>query len=76
MRILAVDTTTSSGSAALLEDRRLVGEIGGESGTTHSARLLGAVDHLLRAEGLADRGHRRLSPSRPGPDRSRASGSD
>jgi tRNA threonylcarbamoyladenosine biosynthesis protein TsaB len=53
VRILAVDTTTSSGSAALLEDRRLVGEIDGESGTTHSARLLGAVDHLLRSEGLA-----------------------
>ena len=53
MRILAVDTTTSSGSAALLEDRRLVGETGGESGTTHSARLLGAVDRLLRSEGLA-----------------------
>jgi len=53
MRLLAVDTTTSSGSVALLEDRRLVGEIAGESGTTHSARLLGAVDHLLRSEGLA-----------------------
>jgi len=53
LRILAVDTTTSSGSAALLEDRRLVGEISGESGTTHSARLLGAVDRLLRAESLA-----------------------
>jgi tRNA threonylcarbamoyladenosine biosynthesis protein TsaB len=53
MRILAVDTTTSNGSVALLEDRRLVGEIAGESGTTHSARLLGAVDHLLRSESLA-----------------------
>ncbi len=53
LRILAVDTTTSSGSVALLEDRRLVGEIAGESGTTHSARLLGAVDRLLRSEGLA-----------------------
>jgi tRNA threonylcarbamoyladenosine biosynthesis protein TsaB len=53
LRILAVDTTTSSGSVALLEDRRLVGEIAGESRTTHSARLLGAVDHLLRSEGLA-----------------------
>ncbi len=53
MRILAVDTTTSSGSTALLDERRLIGEIGGESGTTHSARLLGAVDHLLRSEGLA-----------------------
>ncbi len=53
LRLLAVDTTTSSGSAALLEDGRLVGEIAGESGTTHSARLLGAVDLLLRSEGLA-----------------------
>lgn len=52
LRILAVDTTTSSGSVALLEDRRLLGEIAGESGATHSARLLGAVDHLLRSEGL------------------------
>ncbi|HEX2695618.1 MAG TPA: tRNA (adenosine(37)-N6)-threonylcarbamoyltransferase complex dimerization subunit type 1 TsaB [Acidobacteriota bacterium] len=53
MLILAVDTTTSSGSVALLEDRRLVGEIAGESGATHSARLLGAVDRLLRSESLA-----------------------
>lgn len=52
-RLLAVDTTTSSGSAALLEDRRLVGEVAGESGTTHSARLLGAVDLLLRTGGVA-----------------------
>lgn len=53
LRILAVDTTTSSGSVALLEDHRLLGEIAGESATTHSARLLGAVDHLLGSEGLA-----------------------
>lgn len=52
-RILAVDTTTSSGSVALLEERRLVGEITEESGATHSARLLGALDRLLRAESLA-----------------------
>ncbi|MBP1660698.1 MAG: hypothetical protein H6P95_1890 [Candidatus Aminicenantes bacterium] len=52
-RILAIDTTTSSGSVALLEERRLVGEITEESGTTHSARLLGAVDRLLRAEDFA-----------------------
>lgn len=52
VRILAVDTTTSSGSTALLEDGRLLGEVTGESGSTHSARLLGAVDHLLRAAAL------------------------
>lgn len=53
LRILAVDTTTLSGSVALLENRRLVGEIAGESGTTHSARLLGAIDRLLRSESLS-----------------------
>jgi len=49
MLILAVDTTTPSGSAALLDDARLMGEVTCESPATHSARLLRAVDHLLRA---------------------------
>ena len=53
MRILAVDTTTLSGSAALLEDARLMGEVTCESPATHSARLLRAIDHLLRAADLA-----------------------
>jgi tRNA threonylcarbamoyladenosine biosynthesis protein TsaB len=52
MRILAVDTTTPSGSIALLEDDRVLGEIGVESATTHSARLLTSVDFLLKAQGL------------------------
>jgi len=52
MRILAVDTTTPSGSAALLEDAGLMGEITCESPATHSARLLRAIDHLLRAADL------------------------
>jgi tRNA threonylcarbamoyladenosine biosynthesis protein TsaB len=52
MRILAVDTTTSGGSAALLEDARLMGEVACESSSTHSARLLRAIDHLLRAADL------------------------
>jgi tRNA threonylcarbamoyladenosine biosynthesis protein TsaB len=52
MRILAVDTTTSSGSAAILDGRRLLGEVTGESPSTHSARLLGAVDLLLKSAGL------------------------
>jgi tRNA threonylcarbamoyladenosine biosynthesis protein TsaB len=52
MRILAVDTTTSSGSTALLDGRRLVAEACSESPATHSARLLAAVDHLLKAAGL------------------------
>jgi len=47
MRILAVDTTTPSGSTALLEDARLLGEVTGASASTHSSRLLRSVDLLL-----------------------------
>jgi tRNA threonylcarbamoyladenosine biosynthesis protein TsaB len=48
MRILALDTTTGSGSVALLENTRLLSEINAESALTHSARLLRAVDYLLK----------------------------
>jgi tRNA threonylcarbamoyladenosine biosynthesis protein TsaB len=51
MLILAVDTTTPGGSVALLEDDRLLGEVGIESAGTHSARLLRSVDFLLGAHG-------------------------
>lgn len=47
MRILAVDTTTPSGSVAVLEDDRLLAETDVESPSTHSARLLAAIDLLL-----------------------------
>jgi tRNA threonylcarbamoyladenosine biosynthesis protein TsaB len=49
--LLAVDTTTPSGSAALLEDDALLGEVGLESGATHSARLFRSIDFLLGALG-------------------------
>jgi tRNA threonylcarbamoyladenosine biosynthesis protein TsaB len=49
--ILAVDTTTPSGSVALLEDDVLLGEANIESAATHSARLLRSVDFLLGAHG-------------------------
>jgi tRNA threonylcarbamoyladenosine biosynthesis protein TsaB len=52
MRILAVDTTTPSGSVALVEDDRIRGEIGLETVSTHSSRLLPSIDFLLQAEGL------------------------
>jgi len=52
MRILAVDTTTSYSSVALLDDRHLLAEIDVESGLTHSARLLRTVDFLLKNNGL------------------------
>ena len=47
MLILAVDTTTPSGSAAILDGTRLVAEIGVESASTHSSRLLASVNLLL-----------------------------
>jgi tRNA threonylcarbamoyladenosine biosynthesis protein TsaB len=49
--ILAVDTTTPSGSVALLEDGALVGEANVESAATHSARLLRSIDFLLGTHG-------------------------
>ena len=52
MIVLAVDTTTPSGSVALLRDGELRGEYNLESATTHSARLLRSVDLLLGADGL------------------------
>jgi len=51
MLILAVDTTTPSGSVALLDDDVLLGEVNVESAATHSARLLRSVDFLLGAHG-------------------------
>ncbi len=52
MRILAVDTSTPSGSVALLVDQALRGEINLDSRLTHSSRLLRSIDDLLRAAGL------------------------
>ena len=52
MKILAIDTTTPDGSIAVLDDERLLAEIGVASATTHSSRLLGSVQHLLAALGL------------------------
>jgi tRNA threonylcarbamoyladenosine biosynthesis protein TsaB len=51
MIILAVDTTTPSGSVALLEDGVLLGEVNIDSPGTHSARLLRSIDFLLGAHG-------------------------
>ena len=51
MLVLAVDTTTPSGSVALLEGEVLLGEAGIESPATHSARLLRTIDFLLGAHG-------------------------
>src|SRR6266851_56323 len=47
MRVLAVDTSTMAGGVALLEDERVVGESLLDVRTTHSERLMLAVDRAL-----------------------------
>lgn len=47
MRVLAVDTSTMAGGVALLEDDRVVGESLLDVRTTHSERLMIAVDRAL-----------------------------
>jgi tRNA threonylcarbamoyladenosine biosynthesis protein TsaB len=53
MKLLAVESSTLSGGAALLDGDRLLGEITLNIAITHSERLLSAVDRLLADCGLA-----------------------
>jgi tRNA threonylcarbamoyladenosine biosynthesis protein TsaB len=55
MRILAIDTTTPSGSGAVLEDGRLLAKFEDASPTSHSARLLVSVESMLASLGLGIR---------------------
>lgn len=50
--LLSVDTTTPSGSVALLKGTSLVAEIGQDSPVTFSERLLPAIEFLLGSNGL------------------------
>lgn len=52
MLILALDTTSSWGSIAVLQERRLLAEVNLDSIQTHSERLLPAVDYLLASLGI------------------------
>jgi len=52
MLILALDTTTWSGSVALLNEAKLLTEVNFESPLTHSEKLLPAVDFVLKANSL------------------------
>ncbi|OGL15189.1 MAG: tRNA (adenosine(37)-N6)-threonylcarbamoyltransferase complex dimerization subunit type 1 TsaB, partial [Candidatus Rokubacteria bacterium RIFCSPLOWO2_12_FULL_69_21] len=47
MRVLAVETSTLAGGAALLDGARVVGEYRLDIRLTHSERLMVAVDRLL-----------------------------
>jgi len=51
MRILAFDTSSRAGSAALLDDDRLIAAHQLDVSATHSERLLPAVDRLLADAG-------------------------
>ncbi|MGO9375073.1 MAG: tRNA (adenosine(37)-N6)-threonylcarbamoyltransferase complex dimerization subunit type 1 TsaB [Syntrophobacteraceae bacterium] len=48
MKILAADTSTASGSLALLDGENLTAELTLSSARTHNRRLLKAIDSLLR----------------------------
>jgi tRNA threonylcarbamoyladenosine biosynthesis protein TsaB len=43
MRVLALDTTTRAGSAALVEDDRIVAERRGDAALTHALRMPGEI---------------------------------
>ena len=47
MKLLAVDTSTSSCSVALLDGERLLAEIVFTTGKTHSDHLMSMIDHIL-----------------------------
>ena len=53
MIILAIDTTTLTGSIALLKDTKLIAEVDIDSSSTYSERLLPAVDFLLKTNQLS-----------------------
>jgi tRNA threonylcarbamoyladenosine biosynthesis protein TsaB len=48
MKILAVDTSTQSGSVALLDGRQVIAEWGQQATHTHNRRLLTTIDALLQ----------------------------
>jgi tRNA threonylcarbamoyladenosine biosynthesis protein TsaB len=55
MRVLAVETWTLSGGAALLDGARVVGEYTLDVRVTHSERLMAAIDQLLSDAGWTAR---------------------
>jgi tRNA threonylcarbamoyladenosine biosynthesis protein TsaB len=55
MRVLAVDTSTMAGGVALVDGERVIGESLLDVRTTHSERLMLAVDRVLGDAGWAPR---------------------
>ena len=52
MRVLALDTTTRAGSAAVVEDDRIVVQRGGDPAFTHAERLPAEILRVLQDVGL------------------------
>jgi tRNA threonylcarbamoyladenosine biosynthesis protein TsaB len=52
MRVVALDTTTREGSAALVDGDRIVAERRGDASRTHAERLPGEILALVESEGL------------------------
>lgn len=55
MRVLAVETSTLAGGAAIVDDARVVGQYLLDVSVTHSERLLVAIDRLLADAGWEPR---------------------
>jgi tRNA threonylcarbamoyladenosine biosynthesis protein TsaB len=53
MRVLSLDTTTRTMSAALIEDDRVVATYVGDSTGSHAERLPGALEEVVRAAGVS-----------------------
>ncbi len=52
MKILAVDTSTSAATAAIMEDGRLVSEYILNINRAHSQKIMGIIDDLFRKSGM------------------------
>jgi tRNA threonylcarbamoyladenosine biosynthesis protein TsaB len=53
MRVLALDTTSRGGSAAIVDDGRVIAERAGDATRSHAERLPGELLSLLEEQGLA-----------------------
>src|SRR5712691_7319002 len=53
MKVLALESATLSGGAALVDGERLLGEVTLDIAVTHSERLMAAVDRLVADCGLS-----------------------
>jgi len=52
MKILAVDTSTSAATAAIMEDGRLISEYILNINRAHSQKIMGIIDELFRKSGI------------------------